>query len=155
MSIKRLVANALMLGLGMVLVGLVPGDADGQELKKKHDRELIAELNTIHLAIRSANHNYKGHRAKAMTEVNRAVRQLARDAGKKMGKAKGMRGGPGKGKKNALPQAESDALLRNAKRALAGVLSQLSALPASGHRTSAAKHIKHAMEQLDKALAVR
>jgi hypothetical protein len=90
-------------------------------------------LENAYTTLASADHDYKGHRAHAMKQIQLAVNELG-------GKVKG----DGKGHE---PQATSDAQLRTAKGMLQQALPSLSGKPL--------QHVNAAIRQIDEALAVK
>jgi hypothetical protein len=93
----------------------------------------IAALDDAFATLAQANHDYKGHRAKAMKQIELAVRELG---GKISGKGKGHE-----------PQGTSDAQLRAAQSLLQQAAAGLSKKPL--------KHVNAAIEQLNIALSIK
>jgi hypothetical protein len=94
----------------------------------------ISLLGNAYTTLSQADHDYKGHRAKAMQEIKQAMHEL----GGKINK------GDGKGHE---PQATSNAQLRAAKGMLQQALPSLSGKPLN--------HINAAIRQIDEALAIK
>jgi hypothetical protein len=115
------VLAALLLALG--LVTRAQAQATGN----------VALLEQAYTALAQADHDYKGHRAKAMKHIEQAVNELG-------GKIKG----DGKGRE---PQATSDAQLRAAKGLLQQAVPNLSG--------KALRHVNNAIKEIDEALAVK
>jgi hypothetical protein len=93
----------------------------------------LAMLEDAYATLAHADHDYKGHRVKAMEQIKQAAQELG---GKISGKGKGHE-----------PQATSDAQLRAAQ----GLIRQASA----GVPAKALKHLSDAIAQINDALAVR
>jgi hypothetical protein len=90
-------------------------------------------LDDAYATLAHADHDYKGHRVKAMKQIELAVQELG---GKISGKGKGHE-----------PQAASDAQLRAAQ----ALLQQA----AGGLSKKALKHVNAAIEQLNIALSIK
>ncbi len=93
----------------------------------------LTTLDDAYATLVHADHDYKGHRAKAMKQVELAVQELG-----------GKISGHGKVRE---PQAASDAQLRSAE----GLLQQAS----GGLSGKALKHVKDALKEINDALAVK
>ena len=96
----------------------------------------VATLHKAYSALRSADHDYKGHRVKAMHAIEEACKALGAKAE-----------GDGKGKE---PQGESDSQLKAAQQLLESIN------PATTKsKSKAAKHISKAISELNEALAIK
>ena len=93
----------------------------------------LALLDDAYATLAQANHDYKGHRVKAMKQVELAVQELG---GKISGKGKGHE-----------PQGTSDAQLRAAQ----SLLQQASA----GLSRKELKHVQAAIAQINIALSIK
>ena len=93
----------------------------------------IPVLENAYATLARADHDYKGHRAKAMKQIQLAVSELG-----------GKSGGKGKGHE---PQAASDAQLQSARGLLQQTLPSLTGKP---H-----KHVSAAIREIDEALAIK
>ena len=93
----------------------------------------ITALDDAYATLAQGDHDYKGHRAKAMKQIKLAVGELG-----------GVISGKGKGHE---PQGTSDAQLKAAQ----GLLQQASA----GLSGKALKHVTNAINEINDALAVR
>ena len=121
-----------------------------------------------------ANHDYQGHRARAMQHVSMAIRSLShqsmgyRGMGMGMGNgmnlagAMGMRrvggGGAGFGARRTMvmSQAQSDAIMSQALRTLQGIGMQLGSTGTySGGHAQASMHVQRATQEVGIALSVR
>jgi hypothetical protein len=97
----------------------------------------ITTLDDAYATLVQANHDYKGHRVKAMKQIELAVQELG-------GKISGKISGKGRGHE---PQGTSDAQLRAAQ----ALLQQA----AGGLSKKALKHVNAAIEQLNIALSIK
>jgi len=79
-----------------------------------------------------ADHDYKGHRVKAIKQIDLAVKELG-----------GSISGHGKGRE---PQGTSDAQLKSAQGLLQGV---------TGLQGKAAKHVERAIAEINDVLAIK
>jgi|SRR6516165_1388587 hypothetical protein len=93
----------------------------------------ITLLDDAYATLAQADHDYKGHRVKAMKQIERAVHELG---GKISGKGKGHE-----------PQATSDAQLKAAKELLQQAVPNLTGKPL--------KHVNAAIKDIDEALAIK
>jgi len=93
----------------------------------------LTTLDDAYATLAQANHDYKGHRVKAMKQIELAVQELG---GKISGKGKGRE-----------PQGTSDAQLRAAQSLLQQVLGGLSSKPL--------KHVNAAIAQINTALTIK
>lgn len=93
----------------------------------------VALLEDAYATLAQADHDYKGHRAKAMVQIKRAVKELGAHIS-----------GNGKGHE---PQATSDAQLKAALAILQQVSPGLSGKPL--------KHVNNAIADINTALAIK
>ena len=93
----------------------------------------VTTLDDAYATLAQANHDYKGHRVKAMKQIELAVQELG---GKISGKGKGHE-----------PQGTSDAQLRAAQSLLQQAAGGLSAKPL--------KHVSAAIAQINTALTIK
>jgi cob(I)alamin adenosyltransferase len=93
----------------------------------------LATLDAAYATLAQADHDYKGHRVRAMKQIEQAVKELG-----------GTISGKGKGHE---PQGTSDAQLRAAQELLQQASAGLSGKPL--------KHVNAAIAQLNTALAIR
>jgi hypothetical protein len=130
--------------------------------KKGENALFIAELRKAHALLQKGKHDYKGHRARAVTHVHQAIRDLqgARkpEAGKKPAAKvpvnSGKKKNAGKVARSRETQAQSDALLRQAAQILKTTHKQLESAKAGHGRRKAAHQVKKALEEIHKALKV-
>lgn len=111
-------------------------------------------LHSIKLTLEGANHDYGGHRAKAIAEISKAQKQL--NLALKNG-PKGKGKGKGKGKALPEPQALSDAQLLESMVFLKDTVRLLEKAnhDYGGHRVAAVEDLHRAIRQLDLALKFR
>jgi hypothetical protein len=145
-----------------------------------YNRGIVSRLRSVHRNLARINHDYQGHRVRAMHAVAMAIRQLShrsmvyRGVGFAQGMNNGLAMGMGRGangignvngqvgnvaagrRNQRIPQAQSDARMNQALRTLQGVNMQLSSQGSntSGH-ARARGHVQHAIRELNMALAVR
>jgi hypothetical protein len=118
-------------------------------------RQALNVLQSIKLTLKGADHDYGGHRVKAIAEVTKAQNQLnlALKNAPKKGKGKG------KGKSNPLPepQALSDAQLMESVAFLKDTVQLLEKAnhDYGGHRAAAVDDLHRAIRQLNLALKFR
>ncbi len=117
---------------------------------------LVGELRATNALLAQANHDYQGHRVRAMEHIQHAIRALTgakQGAGKgaavKKPKAAGSAGG-----KVKEPQAKSDAQLRQAYQNLVAIRQQLAG-QTHPRAVKAGGHVQNAISELETALAVR
>jgi hypothetical protein len=149
---------AAMLGLA---AAPVESSATVQGLAKMHSaqHQVIAELKSARALLEKANHDYQGHRAKAVHEITHAIHLLEHGKhhpnpqaatgngnGNKPVAAGGKKGKKGAGNANKPnePQGESDAQLKHAIEILHKVEEQL--------QGGQAQHHHHASEAIHKAI---
>jgi hypothetical protein len=140
-----------------------------------YNRAIVSRLRSVHRNLARIDHDYQGHRVRAMHAVAMAIRQLSHRSmvyrgvgfaqGMNNGLAMGMRRGGNNGRvgnlaagrrNQRMPQAQSDARMNQALRTLQGVNMQLSSQGSntSGH-ARARGHVQHAIRELNMGLAVR
>lgn len=122
-----------------------------------------AEVEELHKAkglLERADHDYDGHREKAIEDINKAIRTLHHgekgEKGEKGGKSEKHEPKKGEGGKEA--QKKSDEQLREAVKILEEVEKHLHEKHAKGggeHHGKAAEDVKKAIVQLDDALKKR
>jgi len=140
----------------------------------QNNSQAIAPLQSAATSLTQADHDYQGHRAKALHSVSAAIRHLEPPAVRRnlagnagignvanrkqatLAGKNGGAGGSGKGKaNNSMPQAVSDSHLRDALQSLNGVRSMLANSSNSGHRAQALIAVQNAIQEIDQALAIR
>jgi hypothetical protein len=138
------------------------------------NRGVIARLRSVQMQLARIDHDYQGHRVRAMQSVAMAIRQLShrsmiysgvgfsggtnngRGMGRGMGTGMGTgRGGLGGGT-GRMPQAQSDGRMSHALRTLQGVNMQLGSQGGSTMGQGRARgHVMHAIRELGMALSIR
>jgi hypothetical protein len=153
------------------------GGRYGYGRSQGNNRAIVSRLRAVHASLARINHDYQGHRVRAMHSVSMAIRQLSHRSmiyqgagfasgannGLAMGRQRGAlgggagAGGAGGGRRNqAMPQGQSDARMSQALRTLQGVHMQLSnqGSNTTGH-SRARGHVQRAIRELNTALAIR
>jgi hypothetical protein len=141
-----------------------------------YNRAIVGRLRSVHRNLARIDHDYQGHRVKAMHAVAMAIRQLSHRSmvyrgvgfaqGMNNGLAVGMRrgvnglnanlAGARRPQPQRIPQAQSDARMNQALRTLQGVHMQLSTQGSNTYGHARARgHVQHAIRELNIALAIR
>ena len=111
------------------------------------DHESIALLRAAHQRLHQADHDYAGHRIRAMEHVGSALGHLGSSA------QAGVRSGTGRG---TMPQPVSDAHLREARGHLEMIRNRIAAGPAAAKGHGAARGaVEAAIREIDIALSLR
>ncbi len=105
-------------------------------------------MRAINANLHKADHDYQGHRVKAMKQIHAAVKALG-PVGGKHGQLKFT---PGTGK---LPQNVSDGILQQALKNLTVVQTALANSVGPGNRPAAVMSIQAAILELQTALKIR
>jgi hypothetical protein len=141
MFTRRMIAVVVTSLAALTVAGGAEAAAPG---KKGVNAQAIQQLRAARALLHRANHDYKGHRVKAIQEINHALHAL--------GVAKPRAAGPkGLGKE---AQEVSDAQLRKAEQQLQSILSLLGSAPAGQGRARATGHVKKAIRELETALNI-
>ena len=151
------------------------GGRYGYGRSQGNNRAIVGRLRSVQMQLARIDHDYQGHRVRAMHAVAMAIRQLSHRSmvysgvgfapGMNNGRGQGMgRGGLGAGAgggvgnrvQGRMPQAQSDARMSQSLRTLQGVNMQLSNQGSNtmGH-SRARGHVMRAMQELNVALSVR
>jgi hypothetical protein len=147
------------------------GGRYGYGRSQGNNRAIIGRLRSVHRTLASIDHDYQGHRARAVHSVSMAIRQLSHRSMVYSGTgfASGMNNGAGMGRgmrNNGLgaggrrgmvmSQAQSDARMSQSLRNLQGIGMQLSNQGSNtmGHGR-ALGHIQRATHELNVALSIR
>lgn len=153
--LKKSAPWVLLAGGFLAISGFAEARAVQKEPQGLSNAQLVQALHNLHaikLTLEAANHDYGGHRVKAIADITKAQKQL-RLALKSVPKGKGK----GKAKSLGEPQALSDAQLLEA----VGYLKQTEQLLAKanhdygGHRAAAVRDLHQAIRQLELALKFR
>jgi len=149
------------------------GNRYGYGRSQGNNRAIIARLRAVQMALARVNHDYQGHRVRAMHAITMAIRQLSHRSmiygsagfapGMNNGAGMGLRGGGGGlaagagGRRGqVMNQAQSDAIMSQSLRTLQGIGMQLGSLGSNtmGH-ARASGHIQMAVRELNTALSIR
>jgi hypothetical protein len=147
------------------------GGGYGYGRSQGNNRSAVARLRSVHSSLARIDHDYQGHRVRAMHAISMAIRQLSHrsmnygamgfSSGMNNGRAIGMRqggGGANAGARQRQPmsQAQSDARMSQDLRILQGVNMQLSSQGnyTAGHGRASA-HVQRAIHELNVALSIR
>jgi hypothetical protein len=160
------------------------GGGYGYGRSQGNNRAVVSRLRSVHASLARIDHDYQGHRVRAMHSVSMAIRQLSHrsmsyggmdvSSGMNNGRGMGMRQGGGGanamgmrqgggGANNAgargrqpMTQAQSDARMSQDLRVLQGINMQINS---QGNNTSghgrASGHIQRAIHELNIALSIR
>ena len=138
------------------------------------NRAIVSRLRSVHASLARINHDYQGHRVRAMHAISMAIRQLAHQSmvysttgfasGMNNRRAMGMQqGGLGAGagagggrRGQPMTQAQSDNRMSQNLRTLQGINMQLSNQGSytTGH-ARASGHVQRAVHELNTALSIR
>jgi hypothetical protein len=142
----RVFRRTCIFSAGLLVTGLLLADQAGAVAVAKQTTataKLIQELKAARALLHRANHDYDGHRAKAIHHVTHAIHALEGTPVPKHHAAKA------KGPAVHEPQSVSDAQLQQALQQIKMVQTQL----AGG--TTASTHLADAVVQLETALKIR
>lgn len=131
-----------------------------------NNRAVIARLRSVHASLARIDHDYQGHRVRAMHAISMAIRQLSHrsmvysgvgfSGGMNNGLAMGRRqGGAGARRGQPMSQAQSDARMSQDLRILQGINMQLSAQGNTSGHARASGHVQRAIHELNIALSIR
>jgi len=132
-------------------------------LKSSAHGKSAAEIGELHKAkaiLEKADHDYDGHRVKAIEDIDKAIHALHHHSAA-AGKSKAPESkvsGKSEGSRSKVAQKKSDEELHEAAKILEAVEKQLHEKHAKGggeHHAKAAKDVKRALEQLHDALKIR
>ena len=159
-----ILASVLLAGVATFATSASEGGKDEKKAKKKIvnllTHEIIGELRAAHKYLEMANHDYKGHRAKASHEISDAIKALEEH-----------HHAHHKTKLNVTvphphplhhhhlkaikePQALSDMQVKIAGDIARTVQAHITALPNNKHTTAAARHVTDAIVEVQIALVV-
>ena len=151
------------------------GSGYGYGRSQGNSRGIVSRLRSVHSGLARLDHDYQGHRVKAMHSISMAVRQLSHrssiyqnagfasgaNGGRNLGNQRqaglGASNGNGNGRNQRhLTQAQSDSRMSQSMRTLQGINMQLTnqGTNSSGH-SRARGHVQHAMHELNTALTIR
>jgi hypothetical protein len=147
------------------------GGRYGYGRSQGNNRAILGRLRSVEMNLARIDHDYQGHRVRAMHAVAMAIRQLSHrsmiyngvgfSSGMNNGRGMGMGGGGlgagagGRGR-GRLPQAQSDARMSHSLRTLQGINMQLGSQASftTGH-ARARGHVTRAIQELNVALSIR
>jgi hypothetical protein len=128
--------------------GARPAQSDGPYA------QAIAQLRTTRALLHQANHDYKGHRVKAMHDITQAIHALLpAHHPHRTGTTTGQPAKTAQGQGNNEPQSVSDGQLRQAIQQLQSVRSSLGSSQ-NGNIATATAAIGRAIQELQTALQV-
>jgi hypothetical protein len=145
------------------------GRRSGYGRSQGNNLAIVSRLRSVHAGLARLDHDYQGHRVRAMHSISMAIRQLSHRSmiyggsgfasGMNNGRANGVRqGGLGAGGRRGQPmsQAQSDARIGQSLRTLQGINMQLTSqgTNSTGH-ARARGHVQRAIRELNTALAIR
>lgn len=136
------------------------GGRYGYGRSQGNGRAIVSRLRAVHAGLARLDHDYQGHRARAMHAVSMAIRQLSHRSmvyrGTGFASARAGNRAPGGRRGRPMSQAQSDARMGQALRTLQGVAMQLAGqgTNTSGH-ARARGHVQSAIRELNIALAIR
>jgi hypothetical protein len=131
----KALARAESAGAGV----LTPGVAAGDGVPVVPDLESVSLLHNVYQALQAVNHDYGGHRLRAMRHVGAALHHLGPSAPPRLGTGKGQM---------TVPQPVSDTILREARASLQRIRNRSAHAGANGA-------LDQAMREIDLALTVR
>ena len=140
----------------------------------QNTRAVVQRLRSTHSSLARLDHDYQGHRVRAMRSIQRAIRQLShtsmngRNGYANRGGVNGVngvnnrngvnglnRGGLAARGNRPIPQAQSDARMRRAGQTLQAVNMQLSRNSGTSSHAYARRYVQTAMREIGVALQVR
>ena len=138
------------------------------------NRAVVSRLRSVHTSLARIDHDYQGHRVRAMHAISMAIRQLSHRSmgysgsgfssgmnnGRRMGMGMrqgggGMNNGGGR-RRQPMSQAQSDARMSQSLRTLQGINMQLGSQGSyTASHARASGHIQRAIHELNIALSIR
>lgn len=143
---------------GSISQAAIPATLVRKNLDHANNQRVVKELHSAKQLLEKADHDYAGHRARAVHEITTAIHELQHH-GKSTSQHRKRSGSlqhpanrnvPATGKKLKEPQAVSDAQLKQAGQILANSLTQI-----SSNHTRARANIQAAMNELNTALKIK
>jgi hypothetical protein len=129
-------AAAMALMLALVCATVQPACAAGEKKPASNASSEVASLRHAYSLLEAADHDYQGHRARAMQSIEAACKTLGSEV-------------RGDGQADEQ-QGESDSQLKQAKSLLESVLGA-----GAGKSVRALHHIQRAIEELNVALSIK
>ena len=139
---------ALALGVGLLAASAAEAKRQGKKKPPSLFAAQITALEAANALLGKADHDYKGHRVKAMKQVHAAVHALKVGAKAPKNPFKGPKGNGG------LPQDQSDALLKQAMEQITAVQTQLANVQ-DPRATAASADLATAVTELQTALKIK
>ncbi len=146
------------------------GRGYGYGRSQGYNRAIVGRLRSAYSQLARIDHDYQGHRVRAMHAISMAIRQLSHRSmvysgvgfapgmnngrGMGMGMGRGGAGGRGAGR---MSQAQSDVRMSHALRTLQGINMQSGSQGGGGYTTGHARargHIMRAIHELSVALSI-
>jgi hypothetical protein len=140
-------------------------------MANQYNGQIVSQLRATLNLLSQADHDYQGHRARAMHAIGSAMNHLqprsfsssqynlaaptvATPAGASTAVAvtRTATNGPGR---NQMPQATSDAHLQNALQSLNGIQGELTNTGGTQHHVRARQAVQLAIQELNTALSIR
>jgi hypothetical protein len=152
---KWFMAGAVLTSLafaGATMSASAAGQQKNTAATANPNAQMIMQLKTFRTALQNANHDYEGHRAKAVHEITKAIHALEGTAVPKAKKNAGTKGAANKG--NNEPQSVSDAQLQQVLKGLQTMQSQIGSNP-TGTVAEVNTLISVAITELETALKVK
>jgi hypothetical protein len=146
MILIRKAVLAAMLCSAAFLAASATADAQKGVKKQTPNAPIVSQLHTTIGVLKQADHDYQGHRVKAIQQIHVAIKALA------PGKHRHVKAPSGNGK---LPQNVSDGLLQKGIQQLNAAQTALANSVGPGNRPAAAAAIQNAIAELQTALKIR
>ena len=143
------------------------GSSNRNANNQQYNRAIVSKLRSTHGSLARLDHDYQGHRVRAMHAIGQAVQQLSRRSSSysrtsfasSLSPANrnrtGTGAGTGTGWRQPMSQAQSDARMRRALRTLQGIGVQMSSQSGTSSQGRARGSIQRATRELSVALRVR
>jgi hypothetical protein len=145
MTVVRKLPLVAMLCAGAFLAA--SATADARKGNKGPNSQIVGQLRKTIGVLKQADHDYQGHRVKAIHHVHNAVKALLPPGKHAHGK---IPSGGGK-----LPQNVSDGLLQKAIQQLTATQALIANTPGPGNRPAAVVAVQSAIAELQTALKIR
>jgi hypothetical protein len=126
-------------------------------------RAVVQRLRSTHRSLARLDHDYQGHRVRAMSHIQRAIRQLSHSSmyGRRSNVNRNVNGVNGRNRvglaanRQRIPQAQSDMQMRRAAQTLQGINTQMTRNTNSAGHASARRSVQTAIRELGIGLQVR
>ena len=151
MGAQKAIAEAIIRGRADYVLALKGNHESLHRAVIEHvDDQLEGDLKGAQELMKKADHDYQGHRVKAMKEVHNAV-LILREGSANPKKKKGFKAGSSGG---GLPQDQSDALLKQAVTQIQAVQNSLANVQDS-RAMQAAVALQRVLQELQTALQIK